>query len=115
MKRLILLISFFSLTGCYTIHFTKGSNMPTEYTYSKWHHIGLLGLMEFSAPVNLKKVCGGKNNWKAVKTETGFLQGLVQLISIPMGSYGYGEVQIPTTISIGTFYSPKSVSIACKN
>ena len=114
MRRLFLLISFFSLTGCYTIHFTNGSNMPTEYTYSQWHHIGLLGLMEFSAPVNLKSICK-ENNWKAVKTETGFLQGLMRMISIPLGSYGYGEVQVPTAINIGTFYSPESVSIACKN
>ena len=108
----------FSLSSCYTIHFSKGSNFP-YYQTSQWHHIGLLGLMEFSDPVNLEQICPA-NSWDSVRVQTGFLQGLVRYISIPTGGsytmerpWGSTE-EWPITISIGTFYSPEEVSVSCK-
>ena len=107
MKYLFLIFLLFNLTGCYTIHFVKERNpAPEQYTYSSWHHIGLLGLMEFSNPVNLTDVCGNSNRWNAVKVQTGFLQGLVRLISIPVNSY--------YPVNVGAFYSPEEVSISCQ-
>ena len=109
---------FFSLTGCYTIHFVKdSSSVPQYYTYSSWHHIGLLGLMEFSDPVNLKNICGNKDQWGAVKVQTGILQGLVRSIVIPTGGSYYSpelRTDVPYTVGVGQFYSPEEVSVSCK-
>ena len=115
MKKSLFLCVFLGLTGCWTMHFTKKNYQPTGYSYSQWHHIGLLGLMEFSDPVNLKSTCGGEDNWQAVRVQTGFLQGLVKFISIPVGgSQTVGNIEVPRTVSVGSFYSPEEVSISCK-
>ncbi len=119
MRYLFSIFVLLNLTGCYTIHFVKDSNQtPWNYNYTSWHHIGLLGLVEFSDPVNLVSTCGGPNKWESVKVQTGFLQGLVRNISIPTGSRtiptGSGSVEVPATINIGSLYSPEEVSISCK-
>ena len=117
MKYLFLIFLFFNLTGCYTIHFIKDkSSIPEQYTYSTWHHIGLLGLMEFSDPVNLTAICGSANKWNSVKVQTGFLQGLIRMIVIPVSSYYNDALQttIPVTVGVSNFYSPEEVSISCK-
>jgi len=77
----IFLFFIFSLSSCHTMHFSKGSGIISdEYEYTKWHHIGLLGLMEFSKPVNLKQICSQSDGkWSAVRTQTGVLQGLVRI------------------------------------
>ena len=115
MKTLfILLVSLIILPSCYTIHFTKGDKVPSYYQTSQWHHIGLLGLMEFSKPVNLKALCPA-DSWDGVRVQKGFLQGLVSLISIPIGgTTNIGGVAYPQTVSVGTFYSPEEVSVSCK-
>ena len=119
MKRLFLIFILFNLTGCYTIHFLKDSDSSQgPYTYTSWHHIGLLGLMEFSSPVDLKATCGGPDQWGAVRVQTGLVQGLVRMITIPTGSNTIptadgSTVAVPTGIPIGSFYSPEQVSISC--
>ena len=117
MKYLFLIFIFFNLTGCYTIHFTKdNSSFPAQQTYSSWHHIGLAGLMEFSDPVNLTDICGNANRWNTVRVQTGILQGLVQMISIPIDTYYNEALQttLPITINLGAFYSPEEVRVSCK-
>ena len=115
-KKILLLSSLFFLASCYTIHFSKKSSVPVSYQTSQLHHIGLHGLLEFSDPVNLEKICP-KNSWSSVRVRTGFLQGLVRLISIPYGTVTVeyaGEARSwPRVISIGAFYSPEEVSVSC--
>lgn len=120
MKYLFLTFILLNLTGCYTIHFLKDSNSSQgSYMFTSWHHIGLLGLMEFSPPVNLKTTCGGPDKWESVRVQTGFLQGLVRTLSIPTGSTssvpsaGGGTVEVPTGIAISSLYSPEQVSVSC--
>ena len=115
MKHILLLVLFFSLSACWTMHFTKEGAQPLEYSYSKWHHIGLLGLMEFSDPADLKSICG-PSGWQAARVQTGFLQGLVRLISIPTGQSYYNDTlgqNIPLPVVIGRFYSPEELSWQC--
>ena len=115
-RQLFLLFAFLSLSSCYTIHFSKEADLPPDhYETSQWHHIGLLGLMEFSSPVNLEQVCP-KNSWGHVRVQTGLLQGLVRLISVPTGGYvleASEGISVPQTISVGSFYSPEEVSVSC--
>ena len=115
MKTLfILLVSLIILPSCYTIHFTKGDKIPVYYQTSQWHHIGLLGLMEFSKPVNLKALCPA-DSWDGVRVQTGFLQGLVSWISFPTSrTTNIGVIKSPLLMSVGTFYSPEEVSVSCK-
>ena len=117
MKQILLFFFFLNLTGCYTIHFIKDNNYPTgEYTYTFWHHIGLLGLLEFSQPVDLKSICGNVNQWKSVRVQTGFLQGLVKTITVPVGVHYDANlnINVPYGPSLSTFYSPEQVSISCE-
>ena len=104
----------FCLSSCYTIHFKRTGRLANNYQITQWHHIGLFGLMEFSPPVNLK-VCP-RDSWMAVRTQIGFLQGLVTNIQFPRGGstpVPDTDISIPNTISVGTFYSPEEVAIAC--
>ena len=117
MKNILsLIVAIFGLSACHTMHFTKhGQSPPAIYTHSKWHHIGLLGLVEFSDPVDLKSICKNRD-WRAVRVQTGFLQGLVRMISLPTGHTYYNqllETEMPTPFNLGSVYSPEEVSVAC--
>ena len=125
MKNLILCCVFFGLAGCYTMHFVK-DRQPVGYTSTQWHHIGILGLVEFSDPVNLRSVCNGEDRWQAVRVQTGFLQGLVSWIPLSIDFYsdiGSGNVVGSGVkslaglagLNVGVFYSPEEVSVSCKN
>ena len=76
-----------------------------------WHHIGLAGLLEFSSPVNLKEICSETGDWSSVRVQTGFVQGLVRAVFIPIPNpqspLGYAP------FGIGNFYSPEQVSVQC--
>ena len=110
---LILLCLLLSLNSCYTIHFTKRSEQPPQnYEFTRWHHIGLAGLLEFSPPVNLKEICSEKEtSWSSVRVQTGVIQGLVQGIFIPFPSPQSPLGYFP--IDIGSFYTPEQVSVQC--
>ena len=104
---LSLFLLIFSVS-CQTIHYTNKSEIPHHYTYSKWHHIGILGLMEFSPPVNVKETCG-QRDWKAVRTQKNFLQALVSGAiagALNMVYNGLGSLGL---------YTPEEVSVACNN
>ena len=119
MKLLFLLFITMHLTGCYTMHFvrTKQSS-PLNYTHSQWHHIGALGFVEFSEPVNLTPVCNGVDRWRAVRVQTGLLQSLVRAIPIPLYFFDirYKQLHIPNVpilFFVNMAYSPEQVSVAC--
>ena len=119
MKLLLLFFIIFHLTGCYTMHFIRGSQTSSvRYTHSNWHHIGVLGFVEFSEPVNLNSVCNEVDRWRAVKVETGLLMSLVRAIPIPIPTRGIEirQLKIPNILipfPLTLVYSPEQVSVAC--
>ena len=117
-KAFLLSSCLLLMSSCYTMHFSKDSSRSTIYQTSQWHHIGLLGLMEFSAPVNLEAICP-KDSWENVRVRTGFLQGLVRVIPIPYGRTIKNMIPIYSMVpfhtpGVGSFYSPEEVSVSCK-
>ena len=101
------------LPACHTVHFTKKPAVfPKSYSQSKWHHIGFLGLIELSQPVNLKEFCPRKS-WKAVRVQTGFLQMAVRALG-PVFQDLYGVKGSFFMIPIGAVYSPEEVSVLCQ-
>ena len=99
--------------SCQTIHYTNKSEVPHQYTYTQWHHIGLLGLLEFSSPVNVKAKCGDKG-WKAVRTQKNVLQALTTgLVSLVVGGI-LRHISL-IFVRLGNVYSPEEVSVACNN
>ena len=81
------------LGACSTIHFHNGEDATKAYEQENWHHIGVLSLVEFSDPVNLKQACED-SAWESVRTQKAGLQVLVHLLA-------------------GWIYSPEEVSVAC--
>lgn len=97
MKKIALIIAL-CLSGCTTIHFDNGTDVSGLANAQKWHHIGIISLVEFSAPVNLESECGNKE-WSSVQTQltpinmlAGFVAGLI----------------------VPGVWSPKSVEVTCK-
>ncbi len=91
MKRFVVvsasaLIALMS-AGCHKMYFHNGGPMVANKSAAEveeWHHIGALGLVEFSEPVDLKRYCPAKG-WSALETENSFLSGLVS--SVTWGLY----------------------------
>ena len=106
MRKLLLAGLLVSCLSCQTIHYTNDSTVPHEYTYSKWRHSLFFGLLEISEPLELSRICP-KNNWKAVRTRTGLLQGLVRYLQVQLTSH----VLNYTGIAV---YTPEEVSVICK-
>ena len=103
------LLIIFSVS-CQTIHYTKKSGASVHYyTYSQWHHVGILGFVEFSPPVNVKMTCEDKG-WKAVRTQRNVLQGLMSLAISASSQFVY-----PALGLINFIYTPHEVSVACNN
>ncbi len=76
MKHLLTTLIFLGMTGCSTIYFQRDAQ-TTSTQYEEWHHDGILGLVEFSDPVDMNQRCNG-SSWKTIKTEETFVQGLVR-------------------------------------
>ena len=80
MKKLALLMLLTAgLQACSTIYFVTDPK-STSTTYSEWHHDWLYGLIEGSDAVDMGARCKGAD-WKTVKTQETFLQGLVEGIT----------------------------------
>ena len=85
------------LTGCHKIYYHKTPSMvanKSAATVNEWHHIGVVGLVEFSEPTNLKRYCAD-TTWNSVETENSFLTGLVSAVT-------YG------------LYTPRMANVMCK-
>ncbi len=104
MRYLSLIISLFFLVSCQTIRFVKNNkyleNIETQNigVSTKLHHIGLLGLHEYSDPVSEKRICGSDEHIYT-ETYTGWKEFLIK--------YFGGFLLIPL------FWSPLSVDVAC--
>lgn len=80
MKRVVVLTALIvGAGGCSTLHFDNG-DADTEYRYREWHHGGIFDLVEFSPPVEMRERCGGKD-WRSVKVEKSFTNGLADGVS----------------------------------
>lgn len=85
------------LSGCHKIYYHKTGPMvanKNSATVNEWHHIGVIGLVEFSEPTDLKRYCGA-SGWKAIETEDSFLTGLVGGVT-------------------GGLYTPRMANVMCK-
>jgi len=118
-KKIFILLSFLSfLNSCYTMHFTRVS-FPARYHTVQWHHIGFFGLMEWSDPVNLEKICP-KDHWGAVRIRTNFLQGVLKITPFIFKNWTFhdpfiGKLSFDVPIAlIGNLYSLEEVSVYCK-
>jgi hypothetical protein len=84
-------------TGCHKIYYHNGGPLlanKAAANVNEWHHDGVLGLVEFSEPVDLKRYCGEKG-WSTIETENSFLTGLVSVVT-------YG------------LYTPREANVVCK-
>jgi hypothetical protein len=70
-------------SGCHKIYYHNGGPLISNKSaalVNEWHHDGVIGLVEFSEPVNLKGYCSSAG-WSTVETENSFLTGLVSAIT----------------------------------
>ncbi len=89
MKTLFIAITALTLSGCSTIYFHKNSTRNSETgMQTQWHHTGILGLVEFSDPVDLGYKCQN-SSWNTVRTQNSFVTGLVEAL---VGLYNPREV-----------------------
>ncbi len=73
----VALVVTLALSGCFKISFQNGPQQPSQsFKQGEWHHDGVLGLVEFSDPVDLHERCDGRA-WNTIKTHKTFVQGLV--------------------------------------
>ena len=81
-------------SACYTTTLRSGQPAnPARQEYDqRWHHGVIWGIAELSGPYNLKEIC--PNGWAEVKTETSFVNGLLDLLTSGV-------------------YAPQSVTIRC--
>jgi hypothetical protein len=86
----LLTVSTLALAGCQSIYFHNGVRDDVTQQ-SKFHHIGVFSLVEFSDPVDLSERCPG--GWRTVNTELSFLNAVVGMFTQPI----YG----PWTVKIG--------------
>ena len=80
--------------GCHTMHFDHTGDGVGDAELSEWHHGGILQLVEFSEPVDLKSRCDGQ----AAKSHTvkqSFLNGLASSISYGLYVAWTVEVDCP--------------------
>ncbi|MDW8189885.1 MAG: hypothetical protein RMK80_02815 [Pseudobdellovibrionaceae bacterium] len=92
-RNVLLGLLFLILSSCHTIHLKNGKTYNKQYDTADFHHIFVLGFVEFSDPVVPQNMC--PNGWDSVRTRTGPLQILVGAFT-------------------GPIYSPREVSVACK-
>ncbi len=77
MKKFLIIASvMFALTGCYKITLQNGARPVMAPSQGEWHHDGVLGLVEFSDPVDMQNRCHG-HTWESVRVHQTFVQGLV--------------------------------------
>lgn len=99
MKALVVIMTIALISSCTTIHFDQADPVTPDpaTSQSQWHHIMVLSLVEASEPVDLQAKCG-TSGWESVKTETSFLNGLVQAIPY-----------------VSLIWAPKTATVQCKS
>ena len=84
------------MSGCYTTTVRSGlpPAPPTIEYDAKWHSGLVVGIAELSGPYDLRKIC--PNGWADIRTETSFVNGVVELVT-------------------SGIYSPQSITVRCTN
>ena len=74
MKNMLLAATLSGLcfTGCSVMHFKNGDVKSAGPVQEKWHHNGVLSLMEFSPIINMKTLCPEKS-WSMITTKDTFI------------------------------------------
>ena len=93
MKRIVLILAL-AITGCWRMTVKNGNPVgqtPLDYD-ERWHSNAIYGLVEISGPYDLSKVC--PRGWSVIHTETPFVQGLVQFLTLNL-------------------YNPQGVTVRC--
>jgi len=94
MVKAIWAVCALTSAGCATINFERGgAHVVSRPDVGAWHQIGILGLVEFSKPVNVYRMCSGRG-WQKLTTEQTFVQGLVGALA-------------------GGWYTPWQVDVVC--
>ncbi|NOY26471.1 MAG: hypothetical protein GXP62_11415 [Oligoflexia bacterium] len=88
-------------SGCYKIDYVAGPSNPMPQS-TQWHHIGIFGLIEFSAPVRLDQIC--PNGFARVHNEISVVNGLAML-----------AVNAVTVGTLGWAYQPHTVQVYCSS
>jgi hypothetical protein len=81
-------------SGCFTSIVKSGAPAAAAAIEhdEKWHSGLIYGIVELSGPYDLSRIC--PNGWAEIKTETSFVNGLVQLVT-------------------WNIYNPQSVTVRC--
>jgi len=99
MKRLIPLLAAASLSsGCYKIDYVNASSMGVP-SHTEWHHIGILALVEFSAPVSLQTIC-----------PSGFTK-VHHEVSLPNSAVTF----LLSFVGLNWAYTPSTIEVYCKS
>lgn len=92
----ILMLCF--LSGCSTIQFVQHEQVAEHKTVNRWHHSTLNGMVELSAPLDIRSICG-KKAWTTITTEF-----------TPYNALAVALLTGPTVIS---FYSAWTNKVQC--
>jgi hypothetical protein len=99
MKRILFCSLAFvmgAVSGCNQIYYHNGGPAVANKKaaqYNEWHHIAVIGLVEFSEPIALKPRC--EKGWDTIETENSFLNGLVSGVTTGL-------------------YTPREANVVCK-
>jgi len=81
LKITVILSFVLASAGCHKMQIHNGPRAElTSFEQGEWHHDGVVGLVEFSPPMDLSKQCPG-GTWQSVQVQRSFIQGLVQAIT----------------------------------
>ncbi len=84
MKNIIVLLSILVVifaSSCQTIYVHNGKgDFEYEVDVKEYHHNAIFGFVEASESKNIQEVC--PNNWRTIKTETTFLGGILNIVTV---------------------------------
>ena len=69
------LVGLLALGGCYKVTYTNGNGSAFQADNGSLHHVGILGLMEFSSPIPVHQIC--PNGFDRVDVRQNVLTGLI--------------------------------------
>jgi len=93
--RALLLSAALMLSGCYKIDYVRGAPSSPVPSASEWHHIGIIGLVEFSDPVALQNIC--PTGFARVHHEVSVAN---RLVTMALSFVGASALYQPSTISV---------------
>lgn len=89
MKNLFILFFLaLMLSACNSITFVQNEQEGEQLKQKRWHHGTINGLVELSAPLDIRQFCGDKT-WNTIKTELTFLNSLVNSVIPKFGALSF--------------------------